>query len=227
MAGGVLYLWARLRGSPRPSAIEWRWAALLGCLFFLIGNGTVAFVEQRVEFGTDRPDDRPGDGVDGAARMAAAGGPDTDCRRGVRNRSRIRRNGAPGASLGRGARGAVTGRWTADRIDAGLGVGLRHDPRRPASGRHRDGGGDRDAGRGSGAPAAGSAQRRPAVDSIRRPLRAPRSWPCSTRWCSVRCSPSPATRGCSGSALLRRSARRATSTRWSPSSSGGPSTAKR
>ncbi len=51
MAGGVLYLWARFRGSPRPSAIEWRWAALLGCLFFLVGNGTVAFVEQRVSSG--------------------------------------------------------------------------------------------------------------------------------------------------------------------------------
>ncbi|MFI5210958.1 MAG: EamA family transporter [Gemmatimonadales bacterium] len=51
MAGGVLFLWARLRGSPRPSAVEWRWAALLGCLFFLIGNGTVAFVEQRVSSG--------------------------------------------------------------------------------------------------------------------------------------------------------------------------------
>jgi drug/metabolite transporter (DMT)-like permease len=51
MAGGALYLWARRTGSPRPSAIEWRWAALLGCLFFLVGNGTVAFVEQRVSSG--------------------------------------------------------------------------------------------------------------------------------------------------------------------------------
>jgi drug/metabolite transporter (DMT)-like permease len=50
-AGGVLYLWARRTGSPRPTAIEWRWAALLGCLFFLVGNGAVAFVEQRVSSG--------------------------------------------------------------------------------------------------------------------------------------------------------------------------------
>jgi drug/metabolite transporter (DMT)-like permease len=51
MAGGALYLWARRTGSPRPTAIEWRWAALLGCLFFLVGNGAVAFVEQRVSSG--------------------------------------------------------------------------------------------------------------------------------------------------------------------------------
>jgi len=50
-AGWILYAWARFRGSPPPTAVEWRWAALLGGLFFLVGNGTVAFVEQRVSSG--------------------------------------------------------------------------------------------------------------------------------------------------------------------------------
>lgn len=51
LAGGAMYLWARLRGIPNPARIQWAWAALLGALFFLVGNGTVVFVEQRVSSG--------------------------------------------------------------------------------------------------------------------------------------------------------------------------------
>jgi drug/metabolite transporter (DMT)-like permease len=51
LAGGALYLWARFRGIPNPTRIEWAWAALLGALFFLVGNGVVVFVEQRVSSG--------------------------------------------------------------------------------------------------------------------------------------------------------------------------------
>lgn len=46
LAGGVLYLWARWRGSPAPRGAQWVWALLLGALFFLIGNGAVSWVEQ-------------------------------------------------------------------------------------------------------------------------------------------------------------------------------------
>ena len=47
IAGLVLYAWARLTGAARPTAVHWRWAVLLGALFFLVGNGAVAWVEQR------------------------------------------------------------------------------------------------------------------------------------------------------------------------------------
>ncbi len=46
LAGLVLYAWARLTGSARPTRAQWVWALLLGALFFLIGNGTVVYVEQ-------------------------------------------------------------------------------------------------------------------------------------------------------------------------------------
>ena len=51
LAGGVLYLWARWRGDPPPRPAQWGWALLLGGLFFLIGNGTVTWVEQRLASG--------------------------------------------------------------------------------------------------------------------------------------------------------------------------------
>jgi len=47
LAGIALYAWSRLTGASRPTAAHWRWAALLGALFFLVGNGAVAWVEQR------------------------------------------------------------------------------------------------------------------------------------------------------------------------------------
>lgn len=50
-AGGALYLWARFRGSSRPTHSQWMWALLLGALFFLVGNGAVVWVEQRLPSG--------------------------------------------------------------------------------------------------------------------------------------------------------------------------------
>ncbi len=51
LAGGALFLWARFRGAPRPSRSQWMWALLLGALFFLVGNGAVVWVEQRLPSG--------------------------------------------------------------------------------------------------------------------------------------------------------------------------------
>jgi drug/metabolite transporter (DMT)-like permease len=51
VAGGGLYAWARLRGETRPRPVQWGWAVLFGALFFLIGNGTVVWVEQRLPSG--------------------------------------------------------------------------------------------------------------------------------------------------------------------------------
>lgn len=50
-AGGALYLWARFRGAPTPTRSQWMWALLLGGLFFLVGNGAVVWVEQRMASG--------------------------------------------------------------------------------------------------------------------------------------------------------------------------------
>jgi len=51
VAGGALYGWARLRGGVRPRPVQWGWAFFLGALFFLVGNGTVVWVEQRLPSG--------------------------------------------------------------------------------------------------------------------------------------------------------------------------------
>jgi drug/metabolite transporter (DMT)-like permease len=51
LAGGALYLWARTRGAPAPTRSHWMWALLLGGLFFLVGNGAVVWVEQRMSSG--------------------------------------------------------------------------------------------------------------------------------------------------------------------------------
>ncbi|HYR45791.1 MAG TPA: EamA family transporter [Thermoanaerobaculia bacterium] len=50
-AGVLLYLWTRWRGGPRPSALHWRNAAILGGLMLLGGNGLVTWAEQRVPSG--------------------------------------------------------------------------------------------------------------------------------------------------------------------------------
>ena len=47
LAGAALYIYARLTGSARPTATHWKWAVLLGALFFLVGNGAVAWVEDK------------------------------------------------------------------------------------------------------------------------------------------------------------------------------------
>lgn len=51
LAGGALYLYARYTGEPNPRRSHWKWAFLLGGLFFLIGNGTVVWVEQEMSSG--------------------------------------------------------------------------------------------------------------------------------------------------------------------------------
>lgn len=48
IAGGLLGLWVVLRERPaRPTAAEWRWAALTGALMMVGGNGGVAWAEAR------------------------------------------------------------------------------------------------------------------------------------------------------------------------------------
>jgi drug/metabolite transporter (DMT)-like permease len=51
LAGGVLYLWARVSGAPRPDLRHWRTTLVLGGLFFLCGNGTVVWVERELSSG--------------------------------------------------------------------------------------------------------------------------------------------------------------------------------
>src|SRR5688572_29869760 len=43
IAGGVLYTFARLRGTPAPTRTEWKNAALIGVLLCSVGNGLVTF----------------------------------------------------------------------------------------------------------------------------------------------------------------------------------------
>jgi drug/metabolite transporter (DMT)-like permease len=47
-AGAVLYVWVRLRGGKRPTAIHWRSALIVGGLLLLGGNGVVVWAEQVV-----------------------------------------------------------------------------------------------------------------------------------------------------------------------------------
>jgi drug/metabolite transporter (DMT)-like permease len=51
IAGGILYVWARMRGAPRPSIGSWRAATILGAFFLLLGNGGVVWAEQKVPSG--------------------------------------------------------------------------------------------------------------------------------------------------------------------------------
>ena len=48
VSGAMLYAWARMRGAPRPTAVEWRVAALTGILMLCLGNGSVGWAEQRI-----------------------------------------------------------------------------------------------------------------------------------------------------------------------------------
>ena len=50
-AGVALYAWCRVRGAAKPSALEWRNAAIIGALLLFIGNGAVSWSEQRVSSG--------------------------------------------------------------------------------------------------------------------------------------------------------------------------------
>jgi drug/metabolite transporter (DMT)-like permease len=51
VAGAVLYAWARRRGAPRPSAQQWLAAGVVGFALLLVGNGGIAWAEQRIESG--------------------------------------------------------------------------------------------------------------------------------------------------------------------------------
>jgi drug/metabolite transporter (DMT)-like permease len=51
VSGAILYSWARLRGVAKPTAAEWRTAAVTGFLLICIGNGSVAWAERRVPSG--------------------------------------------------------------------------------------------------------------------------------------------------------------------------------
>lgn len=50
-AGGALYGFLRLRGTPAPSAVQWRNAAFSSVFLLGLGNGLVCFAEQRVGSG--------------------------------------------------------------------------------------------------------------------------------------------------------------------------------
>jgi hypothetical protein len=50
-AGGILWSWARMRGDVKPTAPQWRAAAVAGALFFLIGHGGLFWAEQRIASG--------------------------------------------------------------------------------------------------------------------------------------------------------------------------------
>ena len=51
VAGGLLYAWARWRGAPRPTLVNWRAAAVVGGFLLLGGNGAVVWAETRVPSG--------------------------------------------------------------------------------------------------------------------------------------------------------------------------------
>ncbi|MGH7505430.1 MAG: EamA family transporter, partial [Longimicrobiales bacterium] len=51
LAGGILYLWARLDGVAAPARTSWRPAAVAGAFLFLGGHGLLAWAEQRVPSG--------------------------------------------------------------------------------------------------------------------------------------------------------------------------------
>jgi len=51
VSGGMLYLWARTRGAPRPTRLHWRNAVIAGGFLLLGGNGAVVWAEQFVPSG--------------------------------------------------------------------------------------------------------------------------------------------------------------------------------
>jgi drug/metabolite transporter (DMT)-like permease len=51
IAGGALYLWARLTGAKRPSRRVWVATAVTGILMLAVGNGAVTWSEQRIPSG--------------------------------------------------------------------------------------------------------------------------------------------------------------------------------
>ena len=51
VAGTILYVWRRAAGDPRPTALNWRSAAIIGGFLLIGGNGGVTWSEQRVVSG--------------------------------------------------------------------------------------------------------------------------------------------------------------------------------
>lgn len=51
IAGGILVAWARWQGEALPGRSSWATAAILGTLFFVLGNGLVVWAEQHVPSG--------------------------------------------------------------------------------------------------------------------------------------------------------------------------------
>jgi len=51
IAGTLLYGWSRFRGGAKPNRHHWKNAAIIGALLLLVGNGAVAWAEQRVDSG--------------------------------------------------------------------------------------------------------------------------------------------------------------------------------
>jgi drug/metabolite transporter (DMT)-like permease len=51
LAGAVLYAWSRRRGAPAPTPRQWVAAAGVGFALLLVGNGGIAWAEQRVDSG--------------------------------------------------------------------------------------------------------------------------------------------------------------------------------
>lgn len=51
VSGLILYIWALARGSPKPTAAQWRDATIAGILMLCLGNGAVGWAEQRVPSG--------------------------------------------------------------------------------------------------------------------------------------------------------------------------------
>ena len=51
VAGGALYVWARLTGGARPTRAEWVATAITGILMLAVGNGAVTWSEQRIPSG--------------------------------------------------------------------------------------------------------------------------------------------------------------------------------
>jgi drug/metabolite transporter (DMT)-like permease len=51
VAGAILYVFARLRGAPRPTRIHWRSALIIGGLLLVGGNGLLVFAERTVPSG--------------------------------------------------------------------------------------------------------------------------------------------------------------------------------
>lgn len=51
VAGGILYVWSRARGAPRPTPAQWLRGALAGGLMLLGGNGAVVLAEEKIPSG--------------------------------------------------------------------------------------------------------------------------------------------------------------------------------